>query len=61
MLTYWNTCAILITTKGDNMLTRIIEWNNQYKEGDKYLYDGIVYTIVEIESVGNLARIYLDK
>ena len=46
---------VLIVSKEGIMLTKIIDWNNQYDIGD--IFEG--YTIVDIEISGELARLWL--
>ena len=45
------------------MLTKIVNLNQgiNYSVGDKFLLDGKVYIIKEIEAAGSLARLWLDN
>ena len=41
------------------MLTRIVMTNERYKVGESFKFDGKTYTIHEIESAGDLTRLWL--
>ena len=42
------------------MLTRIVKTKDGYKVGDSFTLDGITYNIVEIQTIGELSRLYLS-
>jgi len=41
------------------MLTKIVETNEKYQVGIEFKLDGKAYTIQEVETIGDLTRLWL--